>query len=161
MFVDMHRSIVSGMAHRGSRQRYFYGIYATTLDLHRAYSCFRADFSRQDSLQALYSHLRSLCADGNSSNHCDSNLQFVPAERHRQGLHEGGHGQHNVLQLEYCCLYSDCGRCYDLITKGGTMYGEIQIGSKKVGMLSNAASLYVYKNIFHEDFLKKLQEILL
>lgn len=38
------------------------------------------------------------------------------------------------------------------------MYGEINIGSKTVGMLSNAASLYVYKNIFHEDFLKKLQE---
>ncbi len=38
------------------------------------------------------------------------------------------------------------------------MYGEIKIGSKTVGMLSNAASLYVYKNIFREDFLKKLQE---
>lgn len=38
------------------------------------------------------------------------------------------------------------------------MYGTVQIGEKNVGMLANAASLYVYKNIFHEDFLKKMQE---
>lgn len=38
------------------------------------------------------------------------------------------------------------------------MYKEIQIGSKSVGMLSVAASHYIYQNIFHEDFLKKLRE---
>lgn len=37
------------------------------------------------------------------------------------------------------------------------MYGKVKIGDKEVGMLANAASLYIYKNIFHEDFLKKIQ----
>ena len=38
------------------------------------------------------------------------------------------------------------------------MKGTVKIGSKEVGMVANAASPYIYKNIFHEDFLAKLQE---
>ena len=37
------------------------------------------------------------------------------------------------------------------------MKGTITIGSREVGMLANAASPYIYKHIFHEDFLAKLQ----
>ena len=38
------------------------------------------------------------------------------------------------------------------------MKGTVKIGSKEVGMVANAASPYIYKQVFHEDFLKKLQE---
>lgn len=37
------------------------------------------------------------------------------------------------------------------------MYKDIKIGDKTVGMLANAASPYIYKQIFHEDFLQKIQ----
>lgn len=37
------------------------------------------------------------------------------------------------------------------------MKGTVTIGSKEVGMVANAASPYIFKNIFHEDFLAKLQ----
>ena len=38
------------------------------------------------------------------------------------------------------------------------MKGIVKIGSKEVGMVANAASPYIYKQVFHEDFLKKLQD---
>lgn len=37
------------------------------------------------------------------------------------------------------------------------MKGTVKIGSKELGMVANAASPYIYKQIFHEDFLQKLQ----
>lgn len=37
------------------------------------------------------------------------------------------------------------------------MKGTVKIGSKEVGMVANAASPYIYKQVFHEDFLAKLQ----
>ena len=37
------------------------------------------------------------------------------------------------------------------------MKGTVKIGGKDVGMVANAASPYIYKQIFHEDFLQKLQ----
>lgn len=37
------------------------------------------------------------------------------------------------------------------------MYANIRIGDKDVGMLANAASSYIYKQVFHEDLLKKFQ----
>lgn len=37
------------------------------------------------------------------------------------------------------------------------MKGIVKIGTEEVGMVANAASPYIYKNIFHEDFLLKLQ----
>ena len=39
------------------------------------------------------------------------------------------------------------------------MYAQIRIGDKDVGMLANAASSYIYKQVFHEDLLKKFQEM--
>lgn len=38
------------------------------------------------------------------------------------------------------------------------MNGIIRIGSKDVGMTANAASPYLYKQIFHQDFLKEAQQ---
>lgn len=38
------------------------------------------------------------------------------------------------------------------------MYGEIIIGQHTVEMAANAASPILYKNIFHKDFLKEVQE---
>ena len=38
------------------------------------------------------------------------------------------------------------------------MQGFVKIGDKEVGMVANAASPYIYKQVFHEDFLTKLQE---
>lgn len=38
------------------------------------------------------------------------------------------------------------------------MTGTINIGDKQVEMAANAASPFVYRNIFHEDFLLKSQE---
>ena len=37
------------------------------------------------------------------------------------------------------------------------MKGIVKIGEKEVGMVANAASPYIYKQVFHEDFLAKLQ----
>ena len=37
------------------------------------------------------------------------------------------------------------------------MKGTVKIGEKEVGMVANAASPYIYKQVFHEDFLAKLQ----
>lgn len=37
------------------------------------------------------------------------------------------------------------------------MKGTVKIGTQELGMLANAASPIIYKNIFHEDFLKKCQ----
>lgn len=37
------------------------------------------------------------------------------------------------------------------------MKGIVKIGDKDVGMVANAASPYIYKQVFHEDFLAKLQ----
>lgn len=37
------------------------------------------------------------------------------------------------------------------------MKGTVKIGSKDVGMVANAASPYIYKQVFHEDFLAGLQ----
>jgi hypothetical protein len=37
------------------------------------------------------------------------------------------------------------------------MKGTVTIGNKEVGMVANAASLYIYKQVFHEDFLQKLR----
>lgn len=37
------------------------------------------------------------------------------------------------------------------------MKGTVKIGTQELGMLANAASPVIYKNIFHEDFLKKCQ----
>lgn len=37
------------------------------------------------------------------------------------------------------------------------MYRDIKIGSKTVGMLANAASPYLFKQIFKRDFLKESQ----
>ena len=37
------------------------------------------------------------------------------------------------------------------------MKGIVKIGEKEVGMVANAASPYIYKQVFHEDFLTKLQ----
>lgn len=39
------------------------------------------------------------------------------------------------------------------------MRGTVKIGSKEVGMLANAASSYIFKQVFHEDLLKKFQEM--
>ena len=38
------------------------------------------------------------------------------------------------------------------------MYRDITIGSKTVGMAANALSPYLYKIIFHEDFMKLVQK---
>lgn len=38
------------------------------------------------------------------------------------------------------------------------MKGTVKIGSKEVGMVANAASPYIYKQVFQEDFLTKLQQ---
>ena len=38
------------------------------------------------------------------------------------------------------------------------MRKTIKIGSENTELVANAASPYLYKMIFHEDFLKKLQE---
>lgn len=38
------------------------------------------------------------------------------------------------------------------------MYGKVQIGNETVEMVANAASPYIYKQIFREDFLKKIRE---
>lgn len=38
------------------------------------------------------------------------------------------------------------------------MKGTVKIGSKEVGMVANAASPYIYKQVFHEDFLAKVQD---
>lgn len=38
------------------------------------------------------------------------------------------------------------------------MYGKVHIGNKDVEMVANAASPYIYRQVFHEDFLKKVQE---
>lgn len=38
------------------------------------------------------------------------------------------------------------------------MFSKIKIGDAEVGMLANAASPYIYKQVFHEDFLTKVQE---
>jgi hypothetical protein len=38
------------------------------------------------------------------------------------------------------------------------MYGKVLIGEKEIGMAANAASPIIYRNIFHEDFLRKVQE---
>lgn len=39
------------------------------------------------------------------------------------------------------------------------MYANIRIGDKDVGMLANAASSYIFKQIFHEDLLTKFSEM--
>ena len=39
------------------------------------------------------------------------------------------------------------------------MYAQIRIGDKDVGMLANAASSYIYKQVFHEDLLRKFQDM--
>lgn len=39
------------------------------------------------------------------------------------------------------------------------MYATIHIGDKDVGMLANGASSWIYKQVFHEDLLKKFQEM--
>lgn len=38
------------------------------------------------------------------------------------------------------------------------MYGKVHIGEKEIEMVANAASPYIYRQVFHEDFLKKIQE---
>lgn len=38
------------------------------------------------------------------------------------------------------------------------MVGTVKIGDKGIEMAANAASPYIYKQIFHEDFLLKIQE---
>lgn len=38
------------------------------------------------------------------------------------------------------------------------MKGTVTIGNKEVGMVANAASPYIYKAVFHEDFLAKLRD---
>ena len=38
------------------------------------------------------------------------------------------------------------------------MYGKVQIGNETVEMVANAASPYIYKHIFREDFLLKIRE---
>ena len=38
------------------------------------------------------------------------------------------------------------------------MYGKVKIGEKEVGMLANAASPYIYKQVFGEDFLVEVQK---
>ena len=38
------------------------------------------------------------------------------------------------------------------------MRGTINISGKEVEVAANAASPYIFKQIFHEDFLKKIQE---
>lgn len=38
------------------------------------------------------------------------------------------------------------------------MYKDITIGSKTVGMAANALSPYLYKIVFHEDFLRAIQK---
>ena len=38
------------------------------------------------------------------------------------------------------------------------MKGTVKIGEIEVGMVANAASPYIFKQVFHEDFLTKLQE---
>ena len=38
------------------------------------------------------------------------------------------------------------------------MYGKVLIGKIEVGMAANAASPIIYRNIFHEDFIRKAQE---
>lgn len=38
------------------------------------------------------------------------------------------------------------------------MHGIIKIGSEDVGMTANAASPFIYRNIFHEDFLRETQK---
>lgn len=35
------------------------------------------------------------------------------------------------------------------------MFRKIKCGDKEVGMLANAASPYIFKNVFHEDLLQK------
>ena len=38
------------------------------------------------------------------------------------------------------------------------MFGVVKIGNKEVKMVANAASCYVYRQLFKEDFLLKTQE---
>lgn len=38
------------------------------------------------------------------------------------------------------------------------MYGTVKIGNTEIDMAANAASPYVYKSIFHEDFLVEIQK---
>lgn len=38
------------------------------------------------------------------------------------------------------------------------MFGVVKIGNKEVKMVANAASCYVYRQLFKEDFLLKAQE---
>lgn len=38
------------------------------------------------------------------------------------------------------------------------MHGVVKIGSVEVGMTANAASPYLYKQIFHTDFLQETQK---
>lgn len=38
------------------------------------------------------------------------------------------------------------------------MYKDVTIGSKTVGMAANALSPYLYKIVFHDDFLKEIQK---
>ena len=38
------------------------------------------------------------------------------------------------------------------------MKGTIKIGSKEVGMVANAASPFIYRQIFHKDFLAETQK---
>ena len=38
------------------------------------------------------------------------------------------------------------------------MYGKVKIGNTEIDMAANAASPYVYKSIFHEDFLVEVQK---
>ncbi len=38
------------------------------------------------------------------------------------------------------------------------MYSTVKVGDREIEMAANAASPFIYKNIFHEDFLKKVQE---
>lgn len=47
---------------------------------------------------------------------------------------------------------------YYLRLKEGKMRGTINISGKEVEVAANAASPYIFKQIFHEDFLKKIQE---
>ena len=39
------------------------------------------------------------------------------------------------------------------------MFATIHIGDKDVGMLANAASPYIYKQVFHEDLLQKFTQM--
>ena len=39
------------------------------------------------------------------------------------------------------------------------MFATIHIGDKDVGMLANAASPYIFKQVFHEDLLQKFTQM--